>query len=440
MSNPSDSDAPDWRRKYCDTVAAIDRAERRLEEMEGLLYCSVSRVARGVHGLDELLDSHLDPLLEAIREKRDAQAIADLAFEIQEAGRNREAGDEELQPAPDLAAGLTEVLAGLPFGGPLLARAEALRAELATLAPATAIASVAELTAALREEVERERAEMRSYLELLDGRLRGLGKLLTEQAAETLAETQMRRMLGDRMGGEVEGMRRAVADAVEFEPLRKAVAARISAIETGMSEFLAAEAERRARIESSAQRTNERLAQIESESAQLSERLATVREAATRDALTGCFNRAAFDERLVEEHARWLRTPEPLSLLIGDIDWFKVVNDTYGHPVGDKVLRAVATVLQRGIRVSDFLARYGGEEFVLLLPATTLDGAKSLAENLRSSIARTRFLHQGRRVRMSMSFGVAEFAAGGTAAAVLERADQALYQAKAAGRNQVMAA
>jgi len=439
----SDGAAESWRRKYYDTVEAIDRAERQLAEMATQLYSSVSRVSLGAHGLDDPLDGCLDRLLDAVRAKRAPQEIADLAFEVQEAGRKREAAEPsepEAPPSHDLAAALTQVLAELPFDGPLEERARSLRAELAALPPEAALSNVVAITAELRAEIERERGEMRSYLELLDGRLRGLGELLTEQATETLAETRMRKMLGDTIGGEVEGMRRAVADAVEVEPLRQAVAARISAIETGMSEFLAAEAERRARIESTAQRTNERLAQIESESAHLMERLAAVREAATRDALTGCLNRAAFDERIDEELARRTGGAAPLSLLIGDIDWFKRVNDTYGHPAGDKVLRAVAAVLQRGTRSSDFLARYGGEEFVLLLPGTGIDGAMDLAEDLRACIARTRFLHQGRRVRVSMSFGVAEILAGDTPTTLLERADQALYQAKAAGRNRVKAA
>jgi diguanylate cyclase len=273
----------------------------------------------------------------------------------------------------------------------------------------------------------------------LNERLRGLGEFFAEQAVESLAETRLRTMLNDRIGGEVEHMRRAVADAVDVEPLRRVVSERISAIEAGMSEFLAAESERRMRVERSAEQTRERLAQIESESAQLSERLAVVREAATHDALTGCYNRAAFDEHLAAEHARRKLDERPLALVICDIDRFKQVNDTYGHQVGDKVLRAVATVLTSGARPGDFLARYGGEEFVILLPNTALDRAAELAKDLIDRVARTRFLHQGGRVRMTVSAGVADFSAGESPAAVLKRADKALYAAKAAGRNCVRA-
>ena len=165
-------------------------------------------------------------------------------------------------------------------------------------------------------------------------------------------------------------MHRAVSDAVEVEPLRQGLHSRLAAIKRSISNFVATESLRRSRIERSEALARERLKGVEAESAQLYERLAHMRDVATHDALTGCYNRAAFDSRVAEEHTKWRRQADPLSFQVWDIDWFKAVNDTYGHSGGDKVLKAVAGVFQQGIRASDFVARYGGEEFVLLLPNT----------------------------------------------------------------------
>ncbi|MFZ9898270.1 MAG: diguanylate cyclase [Gemmatimonadaceae bacterium] len=124
----------------------------------------------------------------------------------------------------------------------------------------------------------------------------------------------------------------------------------------------------------------------------------------------------------------------PLSVILLDIDEFKSINDTYGHNVGDEVLRGVARILQQRGRLSDVVGRWGGEEFVILCSDTPVTGALGLAEQLRARIARQEFAAVGRR---SASFGVAEAAPGESLLAVVARADAALYEAKRAGRNRV---
>ncbi|MNR32112.1 Response regulator PleD [compost metagenome] len=120
-----------------------------------------------------------------------------------------------------------------------------------------------------------------------------------------------------------------------------------------------------------------------------------------------------------------------------DLDHFKRINDNYGHLAGDKVLKIIASVLRKRLRGTDFIARFGGEEFVLLMPATGVGTGVKLLENLRTAIEACPFHFKGEPVTITLSIGLTEFKAGEHSDLVLKRADQALYKAKHAGRNQV---
>ncbi len=160
---------------------------------------------------------------------------------------------------------------------------------------------------------------------------------------------------------------------------------------------------------------------------------------AATDPLTGLLNRRAVEIELEIESNRAQRLKLPLSVIFGDLDYFKMVNDKHGHAVGDEVLKGVARLLQAGVREYDRASRYGGEEFLVLLPETKAEIAQEIAERLRTSIAVWKLIHQERLwpFSMTMSFGVAEMLPGETWENVVERADRALYRAKKAGRNQV---
>jgi diguanylate cyclase (GGDEF)-like protein len=163
------------------------------------------------------------------------------------------------------------------------------------------------------------------------------------------------------------------------------------------------------------------------------------------DSLTSVANRRFFERRLSEEVERWARRSGPLVCMLVDIDFFKQVNDRYGHQVGDQVLQRVAALLGQDLRGSDVLARYGGEEFVLLLPATSASQGRAIAERLRTRVARENFSGpDARRISVTVSVGLAclppEFAPPDAKPAqwLLSQADAALYQAKHSGRNCVV--
>ena len=155
---------------------------------------------------------------------------------------------------------------------------------------------------------------------------------------------------------------------------------------------------------------------------------------AVTDQLTGIYNRKQLDHVLAKEIERSSRYEHSFSVIMVDIDKFKLVNDTYGHQVGDEVLKAMVTIMQERVRISDTLGRWGGEEFMLICPESELNSATLLAEEIRKIIEGTAFPTVGKK---TASFGVATFHKNDKVEDVVKRADEALYQAKEKGRNRV---
>jgi len=165
-------------------------------------------------------------------------------------------------------------------------------------------------------------------------------------------------------------------------------------------------------------------------------------DSAVRDGLTRIYNRQYFEERLASEFSYAYRHFIPLGVLMMDLDHFKNVNDTYGHPVGDVVLRSVAATIQRIIRTEDMLARYGGEEFVILARNTDAPGALILAERIRSAVQEQAVPIAGGVVRITISVGTStlENRNVGKPEELIAAADEALYHAKRLGRNRCVQA
>ena len=153
---------------------------------------------------------------------------------------------------------------------------------------------------------------------------------------------------------------------------------------------------------------------------------------ASTDSLTGLYNRQKFSELYLSSYTSMIQRQNSMSMILLDIDFFKAVNDTYGHNVGDDVLVKLSRILLNTLRNIDIICRWGGEEFIILLPTVDLDNAKALAEKLRVSIAESEIDVVG---NISASFGVARVLEGETMEAAVDRADKALYLAKASGRN-----
>lgn len=155
---------------------------------------------------------------------------------------------------------------------------------------------------------------------------------------------------------------------------------------------------------------------------------------AQTDILTGLYNRLKFDEIIMREIACVARHNIPFSLIYLDIDFFKKINDTYGHDVGDVILKEISEIIRKTIRVSDYPFRWGGEEFIIICPSTPMEDAKVLAERLREGVEKALFVAGG---KTTISIGVTQYCVGETVDEMIKRGDSALYQAKKEGRNRV---
>ncbi len=159
-----------------------------------------------------------------------------------------------------------------------------------------------------------------------------------------------------------------------------------------------------------------------------------------QDGLTGILNRRYLDKRLEDEYQRAKRYERELSLIVFDIDFFKKVNDTYGHQCGDLILKNVAAGIASSIRKTDYLGRYGGEEFCCLLPETGIAGAVDVAERFRELVLSMENLYDDKIIKITISLGVARLTVSmNSAKEIFSRADEGLYQAKRTGRNRVVA-
>jgi diguanylate cyclase len=179
------------------------------------------------------------------------------------------------------------------------------------------------------------------------------------------------------------------------------------------------------------------LARAREELAEQQRQIENLQTAVRIDSLTQIGNRSYLDEHLQEAVERLKRYHERFSLIMIDVDHFKQINDTYGHPSGDRILKGLALKLKAGIRGTDSLARYGGEEFAVVLPKTEEEDARYVAEEIREGVEFSKFNLSGKEVRITVSAGVASSQENDTAESITKRADNALYRAKNSGRNRV---
>ncbi len=297
------------------------------------------------------------------------------------------------------------------------------------------IKSIAAMVTELRQAVHKERRELEKFLKQLTDNLQEIDRGLQGTDIDRRESLANSKKLKKEVDTQVVGLEASVREAQDLDQLKVEASERLSAIRLHMGQYIQKEEQRSRKSEQKIGHLTTQLHKMENESNGLRQKVDEARKQALQDSLTGLFNRLAFDERMVTEYARWQRYQAPLSIAIWDLDYFKRVNDNYGHKAGDKVLQAVGKMLATRLRSADFTARYGGEEFVTLMPETSLVDAMTMTEKFRQLIEATGFHHSGKDVDVTISCGVAEFHRGDTTESVFERVDQALYHAKENGRN-----
>lgn len=279
--------------------------------------------------------------------------------------------------------------------------------------------------------------EFEAYLQQLNERLEAFHGHLQDASAGHADNSVAAQQLDSQLREQVDGLQSSVKGASDLASLKQVLDSRFEGLLGTLDAHQHARDQREQELAARLHGLAARVASMEQEALGYREHLEEQRQKALLDPLTGLPNRAAWAERIEQEVQAWHNQGGQLSMAIIDLDHFKRINDGYGHLAGDKVLKIVANVLSKRLRARDFIARFGGEEFVLLMPQTTLSAATQFADSLRSAVEACPFHFKGEPVTITLCIGVSTFSPTERSDAVLKRADQALYRAKAQGRNRV---
>jgi diguanylate cyclase len=279
--------------------------------------------------------------------------------------------------------------------------------------------------------------EFEAYLQQLNERLESFQSNLQAASDGHADNRSAAREMDTQIREQVDGLQSSMQEAADLDDLKHVLENHLEGLLGTMDQHQKQRDEREQEVAARLHSLAERVAHMEQEALGYREHLEEQRQKALIDPLTGLPNRAAWSERLDHEISQWQQHGNTLLLAMLDLDHFKRINDNYGHLAGDKVLKIIASVLRKRLRGTDFIARFGGEEFVLLMPDTAPTAGAKLLEKLRASIEACPFHFKGEPVTITISMGLTAFKPGEHSDLVLKRADQALYRAKHAGRNQV---
>jgi diguanylate cyclase len=282
--------------------------------------------------------------------------------------------------------------------------------------------------------------DFENYLLTLNSQLAYVQQFLEESRSDEVQAVQAHHQLDSTVRRDLRNIHLTVKESEDLNLLKQSVARQLASIVRTMDRYRQQEQAREDRLNKRYDDLLRKVEQMEVETSKVKARMKEEQLRARTDPLTGLPNRTAYEQHLESEMDRWKRYQIRFSLAVGDIDFFKKINDDLGHLAGDRVLRLVSKVLGHNLRSSDFIARFGGEEFVILFPSTSADEAFRATEKLRLAIADSPFNFNGERVDVTISFGVAEICTDDDADGLFTRADQALYHAKQQGRNQTQLA
>lgn len=277
--------------------------------------------------------------------------------------------------------------------------------------------------------------EFQQFLEQLNSRLSEADQLVIESIQSQQEGFDSGRTMQSEVREQMQAIEQSMDSVNDLSNLKLQVKDRLDNMLGSLDRHQSGEQQRELQLTEKLEQMQQKIVLMEQQAQHAEKLLAEQRRLAMVDTLTQLPNRAAYEERLAFEFNRWNRYKSPLTMVVSDIDFFKKINDTYGHQAGDKVLRLIAKTISQRLRKTDFIARFGGEEFVCLLPETDNQKAFSVMEVIRKVIAGAPFKFNDQPVKVTISFGIAQFKEGETADQVFDRADKALYMAKEQGRN-----
>ena len=365
-------------------------------------------------------------------------------YNHQETPSTNSPGEEQQQIISQTHEILIQLLESIPLQDKLQQQAAQLKARFAGGLSAKqlpmALDEIAKLIIQMQQEMYSDNKMFENFLLTMADRLQEVDQFLKTNLSEHKNSWESGMALDNVVKEHVAGIGQSMRNAVDLKQLEQAIQTRLDKIMQQVETHRQMENQRVKRIQQQNQALKDKIRVLEQESSQLHNKMRHSIEKAYTDPLTKLPNRLSYDKHLEEEYHRWKRYHENLLLMIWDIDFFKKVNDTYGHQAGDAVLVKVAQLLRAHLRETDFIARFGGEEFVSLMPNTSLGGGFKVAEKIREQIQTLEFFYKGEQIQLTISCGISLFADGDTPNDVFERADKALYQAKKQGRNRCVIA
>ncbi|PHS16800.1 MAG: hypothetical protein COA86_11070 [Kangiella sp.] len=313
-----------------------------------------------------------------------------------------------------------------------------LETEINKIQTISQLSSILELIASAFIEIsDQEHMQFESFLKSLNKRIVRVNSFISKTLEFSQGNEQDTKQLNLDLSQDIFSIKESLSDSKDLAEAEDKIVIRMDKMLSQINQFCSKQQSQSSELISQVAKLKEQMVATEDEATRLKDDLAEQRVRAQTDQLTNLPNRYAYNERLTQEYNRWRRYRNSLTLVIGDIDLFKAVNDTHGHAFGDLVLKKISTCLHAQIRESDFVARFGGEEFVILLPETSLIDATRAMNKMRQSISKINLENNGEKIEVTMSFGISEFTNDDTTKSVFERADSALYRAKEKGRNRV---
>ena len=448
------SESSDWKQKYRDSLREMESEEKRWRQVEQALRRLVGRLCAAGMGVDPKLDDELVALAAANRRNADAPELEKLATSLTTAV----VAVDAVSPVPTTI--IAAAVVATPWGSTCVAAGKILQclrslsvddavaldlmARLAQAKSDADLAAILDKTAELihshGETLARERLQAAAVLGEVTIRLEEMAGYLTESGDEARSRFADTASVNDTVMSQVHELTVEVNAATELHVLQTIVSARLATVAKQVLDFRSREESRLLQHADRAERMRARIADLERETQDLHSKLDREKHGARLDPLTRLANRKSFDERFAQEVLRRSQSDLPVTMLLWDLDNFKVINDSYGHRAGDRVLQSVANCFLSGLRAEDFVARIGGEEFVILLTGMPFAKAVRIADELRMAVEALRFHFRGTPVRVTVSCGLTELRLGDAAGAAFDRADSALYRAKHSGKNACVAA
>ncbi len=294
---------------------------------------------------------------------------------------------------------------------------------------------IVELVMALQLTLKNERKELEGFLTELGGRLQEIDEEVKNLSGISDKRSNNFKQMNESVNQTTDSINDFLNNETNIDTLKDNVKSHVIMIRHHMDTFLSVDNTQKNNSDDVVRQLAKELITVKREAEELREQLEKKRLQATHDTLTRIPNRLAYDEWISQEHERFTKYNTPFVLMVWDVDFFKRVNDEFGHQAGDKVLRIIAQMLSENIRDADFVARYGGEEFVVVLPGTMLTAAMKVADNIRKAIEACAFHFRDKPVKVTASAGICEIAENESVQMLFERADRALYKAKESGRN-----